>query len=173
MSTAASTQNSPIPARPHRLAGDGLALVCWIMLSFSPVFFAVGAGPGEWYRALSKPEWNPPNWIFGPVWTTLYLMMGIAAWRVWRRGGFAANARPLGLFLAQLVLNAAWTPIFFRFHLLGWALAEILLLWAFIAATIAAFFRRDKPAAYLLVPYLAWVSFASFLNFTLMRLNPS
>lgn len=120
-----STCRPSHPPRPRQslqrhavLRGTG-----WHWFVDSAVLFAGvlcgGRWPREWYRALSKPEWNPPNWIFGPVWTTLYLMMGIAAWRVWRRGGFAVNARPLGLFLVQLVLNAAWTPLFFCFHLLG------------------------------------------------------
>lgn len=173
MTGSSSSQTTSAPASIRRLAGPWVGLACWILLCFTPALFAAGAGPGAWYRSLNKPEWNPPNWIFGPVWTTLYLMMGIAAWRVWRRGGFAVNARPLGLFLVQLLLNAAWTPLFFRFHLLGWALAEMVVLWGFIAATIVAFYRRDRAAAYLLVPYLAWVSFATFLTFTLVRLNPS
>lgn len=127
--------------------------------------------PGEWYAGLHKPAWNPPGWIFGPVWTALYTMMAVAAWLVWQRGGFSLQRRPLGLFLTQLILNAVWTPLFFGFHWTGLAFAEILLLWLAIAGTIAAFLKVSPLAAWLLTPYLAWVSFASILNFTLWRLN--
>ncbi len=127
--------------------------------------------PGEWYASLRKPSWNPPGWIFGPVWTALYAMMAVAAWLVWRRGGFAAQRRPLGWFLAQLALNAAWTPLFFGLHWPGVAFAEIVLLWLAIVATLAAFRRVSRTATLLLVPYLLWVTFATVLNFTLWRLN--
>lgn len=121
---------------------------------------------------MEKPAWNPPGWVFAPVWTLLYGLMALAAWLVWRRGGFAANRRALVLFLAQVALNAAWTPIFFGMRLPGLAFAEILLLWAAIGATIGAFRKVDRIAAWLLAPYLAWVSFAAALNFTIWRLNP-
>ena len=127
--------------------------------------------PGEWYAALKKPAWNPPAWIFGPVWTSLYTMMAVAAWLVWQRGGFVSQRRPLMLFLAQLALNAAWTPLFFGLHLPGLAFAEILLLWVTIAATLTAFRGVCHAASWLLAPYLAWVSFAAALNFALWRLN--
>jgi len=127
--------------------------------------------PGEWYAGLKKPAWNPPAWIFGPVWTTLYTMMALAAWLVWKRGGFVAQRKPLALFLTQLVLNAAWTPLFFGLHWPGIAFAEIVLLWLAIAATLAAFCVVSCTAAWLLVPYLGWVSFAAALNFELWRLN--
>jgi tryptophan-rich sensory protein len=139
-------------------------------------FVAAGVGglfmPGEWYASLKKPAWNPPGWIFGPVWTALYTMMAVAAWRVWKCGGFTAQRRPLALFLVQLALNAAWTPLFFGLHRLGLAFAEMLLLWLAIAATLTEFYRVSRAAAWLLAPYLAWVSFAALLNFTLWRLNP-
>lgn len=127
--------------------------------------------PGDWYAALAKPSWNPPGWLFGPVWSTLYAMMAVAAWLVWQRGEGGVRRRALGLYLGQLVLNAAWTPLFFGLHLMGIALAEMLLLWVMIAATIVAFHRVHRLAAWLLFPYLAWVSFAAVLNFTLWRLN--
>ncbi len=128
--------------------------------------------PGEWYASLRRPSWNPPGWVFGPVWTALYAMMALAAWLVWKRGGFIQQRTALRLFLLQLALNAAWTPLFFGLHWPSVAFAEIVLLWLAIAATLAAFRRASRPAAWLLVPYLAWVSFAAFLNFTLWRLNP-
>ena len=129
------------------------------------------AMPGEWYASLRKPSWNPPGWIFGPVWTALYAMMAVAAWLVWRRGGFAAQRRALTMFLVQLALNAAWTPLFFGLHWPGVAFAEIVLLWLAIGATLFAFRPVSRVAAWLLVPYLAWVSFAAVLNFELWRLN--
>lgn len=148
----------------------GLA-VC-IAVTFLAPALGAWAMPGEWYATLRKPSWNPPAWIFGPVWTALYLMMATAAWLVWRRGGWAAQRRALTLYLVQLALNAAWTPIFFGLKMPGLAFAVILLLLAAIVAAAFAFRGVHKGAAALLAPYIAWVSFAAFLNFTLWRLNP-
>lgn len=158
------TIKSPLGRRLLVLAG-------WLLLCFSAASLGAWFGPGEWYASLKKPSWNPPGWIFGPVWSALYTMMAVAAWLVWQRGGFAAQRRPLLLFLAQLALNAAWTPLFFGLHWPGVAFAEIVLLWLAIVATITAFWRVNHTAAALLGPYLAWVTFAAFLNFTLWRLN--
>ena len=124
-----------------------------------------------WYRTLTKPAWNPPDSIFGPVWTTLYLMMAIAAWWIWKPTGFVGSARPLILFLTQLILNVAWSWVFFGLHEPGWAFIEIIVLWLAIVTTMVAFFRRSRVAGWLMVPYLAWVSFAGVLNFTIWRLN--
>ena len=128
--------------------------------------------PDAWYASLHKPSWNPPGWVFGPVWTLIYIMMAVAAWLVWRRGGLRVNRGPLSLFMVQLALNAVWTPLFFGLHQPGWAFVDIVLLWLAIATTITAFRRVHRGAAWLLVPYLAWVSFASVLNYTLWRMNP-
>lgn len=124
-----------------------------------------------WYMMIEKPAWNPPDWIFGPVWTSLYLMMAVAAWLVWKPNGFKAAATGLSLFAVQLGLNVAWSWIFFRLHAPGWAFVEIVILWSAILATTVAFFQKSKIAGGLMVPYLAWVSFASVLNFTIWRLN--
>ncbi len=148
-----------------------LGLMAWLALSFSAAAMSGLFMPGEWYALLKKPSWNPPAWVFGPVWTALYTMMAVAAWLVWKGGGFAAQRRPLTFFLAQLALNAAWTPLFFGLHWTGVAFAEIVLLWLAIATTIAAFRPVSRAAAWLLAPYLAWVSFAAVLNFALWRLN--
>ncbi|HVM49550.1 MAG TPA: TspO/MBR family protein [Candidatus Acidoferrum sp.] len=148
-----------------------LSLVGWLAACFLAASLGAVFMPGDWYAMLKKPSWNPPAWIFGPVWTTLYAMMAVAAWLVWKRGGFAARRIPLALFLAQLVLNAAWTPLFFGLHQLGFACAEIVSLWLLIAATLAAFRPLSRAAAWLLAPYLAWVSFAAALNFAVWRLN--
>jgi tryptophan-rich sensory protein len=153
---------------------------CWIGLA---VFLVVCLGAGGlgaiattpeiegWYRTIAKPEWNPPDWIFGPVWTTLFILMAIAAWLVWKPAGFKAAATPLSLFAWQLLLNIAWSWIFFNLHQLGWAFVEIVVLWVTIVATTVAFFRFSTSAGWLLVPYLAWVSFAAVLNFTIWRMN--
>ncbi len=146
-------------------------LIGWLLLCFAAAAGGAVFMPGEWYAGLNKPAWNPPGWLFGPVWSALYTMMAVAAWLVWRRGGFAAQRRPLRWFLAQLVMNAVWTPLFFGLHRPGVALAEILLLWLAIAATLVTFWPVSRAAAWLLAPYLAWVSFATVLNGTLWQLN--
>jgi tryptophan-rich sensory protein len=124
-----------------------------------------------WYTTLAKPSWNPPNWIFGPVWSTLYFCMAVAAWLVWRRDGFGQARMPLALFAVQLGLNVLWSCIFFSLERPGLAFAEVLILWAAIAATMMTFWNRSRLAGILFVPYLAWVSFASALNFVIWRLN--
>ena len=154
---------APLPAWP--------ALALWVVACFAAPAASFWARPDEWYAALIKPEWNPPSWVFGPVWTTLYVLMGVAAWLIWRRGGWRAQTRPLGWFVGQLALNALWTPLFFGFHRIDLALLEIVVLWVAIVATIVAFARTSRAAAWLLAPYLAWVSFAAFLTFTLWKLN--
>lgn len=150
---------------------QGLALLGFVVLCLA--LGALGAAVTApaiptWYAALAKPSFNPPNWIFAPVWTTLYVIMAIAAWLVWRRG----DARiPLTLFAVQLVLNSAWSLIFFGLHRVDLALVDIVLLLTAIVATALSFRRRSAVAALLLVPYLAWVSFATVLNAAIWRLN--
>jgi tryptophan-rich sensory protein len=124
-----------------------------------------------WYAALHKPSWNPPAWVFGPAWTVLYACMALAAVLVIRNGGFVRNRFALGLFALQLALNLVWSPLFFGMHRIGWAFAVTAGLWLALAATLAAFWRISVPAGALLVPYLAWTSFAAALNFTIWRLN--
>jgi translocator protein len=147
-----------------------------VLLGFVAVCLAAGALGGAvtapaipgWYAGLVKPSFNPPNWLFAPVWTALYLLMAIAAWLVWRRG----NARtPLMLFALQLVLNSIWSLLFFGLHRVDLALLDIVLLLGTIVATAVAFRPRSAVAALLLAPYLAWVSFATVLNFAIWRLN--
>ena len=146
------------------------ALAGWLAASFAAA--ALGAvatrQAPEFYAQLARPDWAPPGWLFGPVWTLLYALMGIAAWRVWRQAGFGTA---IHLFLAQLALNALWSWLFFAWRLGAAAFGEILLLWLLIAATVAAFFRIDRLAAALLVPYLAWVSFAAALTYAVWRAN--
>jgi len=163
------SEASTLPVGRWRAAAG---LAGWLLACFAAAAAGAWFPPGEWYAQLRKPAWNPPNWIFGPVWTALYTMMATAAWLVWRRGGLPGQRVPLALFVAQLLLNAAWTPLFFGLRAPGLAFAGILLLWLAILATILAFWRAHRPAAALLAPYLAWVTFAAVLNHTLWRLNP-
>ena len=149
-----------------------VGLIFWILVSMIAGVIGSRFMPGEWYAALAKPTWSPPNWVFGPVWSTLYVMMGIASWLVWRLEGFRAARVALTLFLIQLVLNALWSFLFFGIHEPGIAFAEILVLWLVILATTIAFWMKSRPAGMLLLPYLAWVTFASVLNFELWQLNP-
>lgn len=159
------------PARRNQALG----LAGWLAASF--VTGALGAiasaSAGVFYGELSRPSWAPPAWLFGPVWSVLYVLMGISAWLVWREHGFRGAATALKLFVAQLFANALWTWIFFVWHLGALSLAEIVALWLLIAGTIVAFWRLHRLAALLLVPYLAWVSFATALTASLWRLNPA
>lgn len=148
-----------------------LGLVGWLVV----VFAAAGVGsrflPGAWYASLVKPSWTPPNAVFAPVWTVLYAAMGVAAWLVWRRAGFGGAGSALALFAVQLVLNALWSYLFFGLHRVGFALLDIVVLWIAILAVTVLFWRVDRRAGLLLVPYLAWVGYASALNLALWRLN--
>lgn len=155
-------RKSPSPLR------QALAFAGFVVATFCAPLAGMVSPPGEWYAALNKPEWHPPAWIFGPVWTLLYLLMAVAAWLVWKRDGWK---RPLLFYFVQLGLNAAWTPLFFGAHALGLALVEIVLLWAAILLTMRSFLRVNRTAGLMFAPYLAWVTFAAFLNFTLWRLN--
>jgi translocator protein len=124
-----------------------------------------------WYATLNKPDFNPPNYLFGPVWTGLYLLMGISLFMVWRSPSGDARNYALAVFAIQLVLNFAWSFIFFHFKQVGWALFEIILVWISILAMIIIFHRINKTAAFLQIPYFIWVSFASVLNGFIWRLN--
>lgn len=124
-----------------------------------------------WYAGLTKPSFNPPNWLFGPVWTTLYILMGISYYLVWKQPPSPERNRALSVFIIQFVLNFCWSFIFFGMHATGWALAEMILLWITILITIFSFARFSKTAAWLLVPYISWVSFAMLLNGAIWKLN--
>jgi tryptophan-rich sensory protein len=144
--------------------------VLWLAAAFVPAAVGAPFPAPAYYRGLQKPDWAPPPAVFGPVWTVLYALMGIAAWLVARRGGPGA-APALRLWGLQGALNAAWTPIFFGLRSPGAALAEILATLAAIGAPSAAFFRRHPAAGLLMVPYLAWVTFATVLNYEVWRRN--
>ncbi len=151
-----------------------LGLVAWIVVTF--VAAGIGArasiSAGEFYLRLERPGWAPPPSVFGPVWSLLYLLMGVAAWLVWRVRGFQKASVTLSLFLGQLAINALWTWLFFGWRLGALSLAAILLLWALIVATLLRFWRVTAWAGALLIPYLLWVSFASALTYAVWQRNP-
>jgi Tryptophan-rich sensory protein (mitochondrial benzodiazepine receptor homolog) len=154
---------------PLLLAGS--VILCLLIGAAGSVFTITG--PGSWYALLIKPSFNPPNWIFGPVWTTLYILMGISLYlvlREWKKGVDIRIAG--GLFTVQLFLNFIWSYMFFGLQSPSSAFIVIVLLWVAILATIITFFRINRISAYLLVPYILWVSFASILNYSIMVLNP-
>jgi tryptophan-rich sensory protein len=134
-------------------------------------FFTI-SGVGSWFQTINKPSWNPPGWIFGPVWTTLYVLMGISLYLVWKSdASIVLKKTAICLFAVQMILNFFWSLIFFNQHQVGCALVEIIALWFFILLTIFAFAQVNKTAAWLLVPYISWVSFAMILNYTIWKLN--
>jgi tryptophan-rich sensory protein len=129
-------------------------------------------GTREWYESLVKPSFTPPSWVFGPAWTLLYLMMGIALYLVWRKGLSEPGVKTaLVIFLIQMGLNGIWSPLFFGMHAPGLALIDILILWWAIGVTVYVFFGQSKVAGALLLPYWAWVTFAAVLNYSFWRLN--
>lgn len=161
-----SNSRSPFPVARQILGFAVIFLITWC----APLtgFFGV---PGDWYASLEKPSWNPPSWVFGPVWSLLYTLMAVATWLVWRQGGWAARRMELSCYGVQLLFNAAWTPLFFGLHRPGLALVNIVLLNAAVAVTIAAFFKTSRTAAWLMIPYQLWLAFAAVLNATLWWLN--
>lgn len=177
---AASSASRQSPTRPASL----VALAVSIVVTGTAAALAArsSVSSASFYAQLDKPAWAPPAWLFGPVWSVLYVLMAVAAWRTWRASGTTAGGTPAGganargalaLYAAQLVLNALWTWLFFERHVGLWATVEVLALWATILATLLAFRRHDRGAAALLVPYLGWVSFASALTIAVWQRNPT
>jgi len=167
--------------RPHMtrppnfsISIQAVGLLLWLLVAFAAA--AIGgfasASAREFYLDLVRPSWAPPGWLFGPVWSVLYALMGVAAWLVWRARGFGGARNALLVFLVQLAANALWTWVFFVWRQGGLAFAEILLLLALIVATIVLFWQVNRLAAVLLFPYLLWVSFASALTLSTWQLNP-
>lgn len=152
-----------------------LALLAWLVVGFTAA--AIGAlasvDAPEFYGQLARPAWAPPSWLFGPVWTVLYTLMSVAAWLVWREGGFKAAPIALSLFLIQLALNALWSWLFFVWRLGAAAFAEILLLCGVVLCTLISFWRIRPAAGALLIPYLAWVAFAAALAYSVWQRNPA
>ena len=160
------------PSRVQRIDLVVLAALLLVSVAVAGLSAAVTAqNVNVWYATLAKPAFNPPNWLFGPVWTVLYVVMAIAAWRVWLSRRRQSVALPLSFYAAQMVLNFAWSPLFFGLHHIGVALIDIVGLSLMLAATASLFWRRDRLAGALMVPYLAWVLFATTLNFAIWRLS--
>jgi benzodiazapine receptor len=128
-------------------------------------------GISDWYQMLNKPSFNPPGWIFGPVWTILYLIMGYSLYLIWNQNASKKRNIALGIFLLQQILNFAWSFLFFYFGLIGWALVEIIVLWISIVVMLALFYKIKPQTAYINIPYLLWVSFATLLNASFYVLN--
>ena len=175
---AKSSENvQPDPVDGQRQLSIGWqagGLLGWLVVCFGASAIGSAATISEiegWYAGLEKPSFNPPNWIFGPVWSVLFFLMAVAAWLVWRRFGFAGAKAALVVFLVQLVANVIWSVLFFGMHSPSMAFYWICLLWVLIAITITLFMGKSRLAGGLLVPYLAWVSFASVLNFWIWQLN--
>jgi tryptophan-rich sensory protein len=147
-----------------------LALPLFLLLTVGGGL-AIGAvtAPDAWYQGLAKPSFNPPGWVFGPVWTALYVLIGIAGWRAWRLR--SSSTTPMRLWWIQLGLNFAWSPVFFSAHMIGAAFAIILMLLAVLIGFIAVTWRADRTASLLFLPYAAWVAFASVLNGAILVLN--
>lgn len=149
----------------------------WTLMAFIGICaVAASSGalfpPGRWYESLRKPSWRPPNWLFAPAWTVLYAMIAVSGWLVWTTAAPGERLLPMSVYGLQLVLNAIWSGIFFGMKRMKLALGEMALLWLSIAVNIAVFWPLHKMAALMLVPYLAWVSFAFMLNRALVKLNP-
>lgn len=164
--------NRSAASRPHQALGFAAWLALCVATSGIGALASVNAR--SFYAELVQPAWAPPGWVFGPVWSALFLAMAVSAWLIWRIPAESkARSVALGLFVIQLVANALWSWLFFAWHLGGVAFAEVLLLWLLIACTLVAFWRLKAVAGLLLLPYLAWVTFASVLNYTLWQLNPA
>lgn len=164
------------PADPFQPSRGRQLTVLALLLAASAAVAAIGgawtsSSVQTWYPTLAKPAWTPPPVVFGPVWTLLYALMALAAWQVWLRGGWAANRLALGLYGVQLVLNCAWSGIFFGLREVGWAVVDIAALWLVLATVLVLFLRRSHLAGWLFLPYLLWVTYAAALNLAIWRLN--
>ncbi len=143
----------------------------FIVIAFLPSLSAVAVKTGSWYMALNKPVWNPPSYLFGPVWTTLYFLIGLAGYFAWTHGHREDRRAVFTVYAAQLLLNALWSPLFFGLHRPDWALVSLVMLWFMILLCIGLFSQRSRPAAWLMLPYFLWVSFAGALNATILVIN--
>ncbi len=152
-------------------SSDALALAGFFVACLAAAMTGALFRPGLWYEGLAKPSWRPPNWLFPPAWSVLYATIAVSGWLVWRQEGLAGAAFPFAVYGAQLLLNAAWSALFFGLRRPDLAFGEVILLWLSILATILVFRPLNGLAAALLLPYLGWVGFAGMLNFAIWRLN--
>lgn len=181
LTSGAPTNREPAPNRspPRWQARALISLSVWLAICFGAallggLFTAGATEPADgWYATLQKPSWNPPRWVFGPVWSMLYAMMAVSAWLVWRRPASSARRAAMIAFSVQLVFNVAWSALFFGLERPDLAALEIVVLWVAIATTAHLFRRLSPLAGWLLVPYLAWVAFAAVLNVAIWNLNPT
>ena len=146
-------------------------LVCWLLLSAVVAWFGAQFNTDSWYFELNKPSWTPPGWLFGPVWTVLYILMAVSAWLIWKTDGKVFGKLSIKIYLAKMMINGLWSFIFFGLHEIGWALADIILLLILLIFVIILFYKENKTAGILLIPYLLWVGFASILNLNIWLLN--
>lgn len=170
--TLTDAQTGPSRATPRKARIGSLALLVGLSLAAGAVGSALGGSmPSAWYQQLEKPAYNPPGWVFAPVWTTLYVLMGVAAWLVWKRRQLTPVSVPMTLFGLQLVLNAIWSWLFFGLQSPAAGLTDLVILWGLILAMAITFWRVSRPAGILILPYIAWVSFAGVLNTAILVLN--
>ena len=166
-----SANTSSLPTAQRTGVAQYFAFVCFTVLCFSVAATGTFFPPDDWYASLNRPSFAPPNWVFGPVWTVLYLMMAVSGWMVWNTPTKISKRAAFVAFGLQLLLNAGWSAIFFGLHEPGWALTEMLFLWLAILSTIVVFRHQSNTAAMLLIPYFLWVSFAAILNYGFWSLN--
>lgn len=165
--------------RARRPRSGELIISDWLVLGgfLAACFLAATSGayfrPGAWYRGLNKPSWNPPDWLFPPAWTLLYILIAVSGWLLWREAGFAGAPFAFAAYVVQLVLNALWSALFFGLRRIDLGFVDAVAMWLAIAVTISLFAPISPLAALLLVPYLAWVSFATLLNLAIWRRNPA
>lgn len=152
---------------------EAIALSVFVLANFCAAMTGGIFRPGKWYENLKKPSWRPPKWLFAPVWSILYVMIAVSGWLVWRTAGLDDGAQALTIYGVQLVLNGLWSAVFFGMKRIGLAFFELVALWVAIVVTIFNFYPINPTAAYMLVPYLLWGSFAGGLNFTVWQMNKS
>lgn len=154
-------------------AEEFIALCIFLALNFAAAASGAVFKPGDWYENLNHPPWRAPNWVFPVVWTVLYIAMGVAGWMVWKVAGLSGASAALTIYCLHLVLNAFWSAVFFGMQRIDLALYEVAALWSSLVAVIALFYAIEPVAAYLLLPYLAWATFAAYLNWVMLKLNPT
>lgn len=148
-----------------------IGLICWLSLSGVVAWFGAQFNTGDWYEQLRKPTWTPPGWIFGPVWSILYILMAVSAWLIWKTDKKLLRKTSLQIYIVKMICNGMWSFLFFGLHEIGWALFDILLLLILIILITILFYRDNKAAGILLIPYAVWVGFATVLNFNIWLLN--